>query len=490
MADSPNNSVSQSQPADAEKSMAQIIAELSPDERAAILEGYDVEQLLWDWEFWARPSQTAPDGDWLVWLIMAGRGFGKSRSGAEWVREQVKYTNRGRQRVALVGRTTGDARDVMVEGPSGIMNVSPPSELPDYEPSKRRLTWPSGAVGTTFSADEPSLLRGPEFDLAWADELAAWRRMPDDSGLTAWDNLRFATRRGNHPRILATTTPKRSPVMRALIAEAEENPGRVQVTHGSTLENVGNISPDQLAALMGVYKGTNLELQELFGQMLGEQEGALWTEEILEDTRLGILPNGAPLRCVGVDPSVAERPTDECGIVVCAATAERDLYKRRGWILEDASILGSPDVWAQRVVEVARKWGCPVVAEVNQGGALIKQAIQTIDPSIKVLEVHSKYGKQLRAEPVVMAYQQKRIYHVGYMAELESQMLNWIPGEGHSPDRIDALVHALTALMIKPPAGFMGGHISARSAAVERRIPRQTFARGVRSKSGRGFTVR
>jgi phage terminase large subunit-like protein len=178
---------------------------------------------------------------------------------------------------------------------------------------------------------------------------------------------------------------------------------------------------------------------------------------------------GVPLRVIGVDPSVAENPRDECGIVVCAATSEHDLYKRQAWVLEDASVLGSPETWANKVVEMARKWGCPVVAEVNQGGALVRNAINAIDPNIKVLEVHSKYGKALRAEPVTLAYEQKRVHHVGYLGDLESQMTSWIPGDGgKSPDRVDALVHALTALLIKPPSGFTGGKITARSAASRR----------------------
>jgi len=204
--------------------------------------------------------------------------------------------------------------------------------------------------------------------------------------------------------------------------------------------------------------------------MLDSVEGALWTEELIEAGRQGAMPLGIPLRVIGVDPSVAENPRDECGIVVCASTSDRDLYKRQAWVLEDASILGSPTVWAQKVVEMARKWGCPVVAEVNQGGALVKNAIHTIDPNIVVLEVHSKYGKALRAEPVTLAYEQNRVHHVGYLGDLESQMYSWIPGEGKSPDRVDALVHALTALLIKPPSGFTGGKITAKSMG-SRKIP-------------------
>jgi phage terminase large subunit-like protein len=219
-----------------------------------------------------------------------------------------------------------------------------------------------------------------------------------------------------------------------------------------------------------VYEGTRLAQQELYGEMLSDVEGALWTPDLIDRSRETTLPMGTPLRVVAVDPSVAENPRDECGIIVCASTGERDLYKRNSWVLEDATVHGSPDVWANKVVQMARKWGCPVVAEVNQGGALVRNAINTIDPSIKVLEVHSKHGKALRAEPITLAYEQGRVHHVGYLADLESQMISWIPGEGKSPDRVDALVHALTALLIKPPAGFVGGKITARSLA-HRKLP-------------------
>ena len=269
--------------------------------------------------------------------------------------------------------------------------------------------------------------------------------------------------------MMITTTPKRVPLLYSLLKEAETT-GRVAITRGSTLDNSGNLSQAYLDAILGVYQGTRLAAQELYGEMLSDVEGALWTMELIDKGREMVMPQGVPLRVIGVDPSVAENPRDECGIIVCASTGDRDLYKRQSWILEDASILGSPTVWAQKVVAMARKWGCPVVAEVNQGGALVRNAINTIDPTVKVLEVHSKYGKALRAEPITLAYEQGRVHHVGYMGDLEAQMASWIPGEGKSPDRVDALVHALTALLIKPPAGFMGGRITAKSPG-QRKLP-------------------
>ena len=458
------------------KSLAQIIAAMPDEERAQVLAGLDPDALQWDWSFWGRPEQQRPEGDdWNIWMYLAGRGAGKTRTASEWVREEAKYTNTGQRRFALVARTAADVRDVIVEGESGIINVTPHSERPLYEPSKRRLTWPNGNTATCFTADEPDSLRGPQFTHAWGDEVAAWRQTPDGAGLTAFENLRIGTRLGQNPKIMITTTPKRVPLLYELLREAETHPGKVIITKGSTMDNTGNLSQAYMDGILGVYEGTRLAAQELYGEMLSDVEGALWTVELIDRTRQMSAMN-APLRVIGVDPSVAENPRDECGIVVVSSTADRDLYKRQSWVLEDASILGSPDVWANRVVAMARKWGCPVVAEVNQGGALVRNAINTIDPSVKVLEVHSKYGKALRAEPITLAYEQDRVHHVGYLADLESQMTAWIPGEGKSPDRVDALVHALTALLIKPPAGFVGGRITAKSPA-GRKIPniRNTF---------------
>jgi len=451
------------------QSFMEKISLLSPEEKAAVLADLDPDLLLWDWHSWARPEQQPPEGDWNIWIYLAGRGAGKTRAAAEWVREEAKYTNTGQRRFALVARTAADVRDVIVEGESGIMNVTPPSERPLYEPSKRRLTWPNGNTATCFTADEPDSLRGPQFSHAWGDEVAAWRQTPDAAGMTAFDNLRVGTRLGANPKIMITTTPKRVPLLYSLLEE-EKKGKKVVVTRGSTMDNSGNLSSAYLDTILGVYEGTRLAKQELYGEMLDSIEGALWTIEMIGKGRQNLLPAHTPLRVIGVDPSVAENPRDSCGIVVCASTADRDLYKRHAWVLEDATIHGSPEVWANKVVEMARRWGAPVIAEVNQGGALVTNAINAIDPNVKVFEVHSKHGKQLRAEPVVLAYEQERVHHIGYIAELEDEMTAWIPGEGKSPDRVDALVHALTALLIKPPKGFIGGKLTAKSPAA-RRLP-------------------
>jgi len=467
------------------KSVMEQIALLSEEERRAVLEDINMDALVWDWSAWGRPEQFPPKGDdWAIWMYLAGRGAGKTRAAAEWIREKAKDTSQGQIRFALVARTAADVRDVIVEGESGIISVSPPSERPLYEPSKRRLTWPNGNTATCFTADEPDGLRGPQFHYAWADEIAAWRQSPDAAGMTSWDNLRVACRLGRAPQIICTTTPKRVPVLYNLLSEAEKT-GRVVVSRGSTLDNAGNLSSTYLEAITGVYAGTRLAAQELYGEMLSDVEGALWTIELIDQSRETAFPIGSPLRVVGVDPSVAENPRDECGIVVCASTGERDLYRRHAWVLEDATIHGPPEQWANKVVDMARKYSCPVVAEVNQGGALVTNAIRAIDPRVTVLEVHSKNGKALRAEPVTLAYEQKRVHHINYLADLESQMCAWIPGEGKSPDRVDALVHALTALLIKPPQGFVGGKITAKSPAA-RRLPN---FRGGSGGSGRGARI-
>lgn len=467
------------------KSQAQIIAELPEAQRREVLAGLDPDALLHDWHFWARPEQLFPEDDsWDIGLFLAGRGAGKTRSAAEWVREKARDTSQGHMRFLLVARTAADVRQVVVTGESGILEVSPPSERPEYKPTVRELIWPNGNTAFCTSADEPDSLRGVQAHYAWGDEVAAWRQPTMEGELSAWDNLRFATRLGRNPQIVATTTPKRVKLLYDLLKEKEKT-GRVFITRGSTYDNRGNLPKSVLDSLTGMYGGTRVGLQELYGEMLDAVEGALWTDEIIMNAQ-GPGPEYTPLRIVGVDPSVAENPGDECGIVVCASSGDADLYKRQAYVLEDASVKGAPDVWAKEVARVAKKYGCPVVAEINQGGALVANAIHQIDPSIQVLTVHARQGKQLRAEPVTLAYEQGRVTHVTGrgLERLETQMTGWVPGEGKSPDRVDALVHALTALLIQPPSGFIGGRLSAKSFA-RRQIPIQRIQRPTR-----GFRVR
>jgi len=439
------------------QSLAQVVATLPYEQRLEALEGVDLASLEHDWSFWGRPEQRPPEDDsWHIYVMMSGRGAGKSRSGAEFVRH--KAISQPRSRGLLLARTVADARDVMVEGESGLMNIHPPSEMPTYEPSKRRVTWPNGSVATLFSAENPDQLRGPQGDYSWVDELATHSMLKGVDGLTSWDNLKIATRLGGHPQIFVTTTPKRVPVIKEIIDEAQEPNSTTIVVRGSTSDNAGNLADDYLKFIYGRFGGTRLGQQELEGMYLEALEGALWNEGDIDKGRLLQKLFAVPsLRVVAVDPTVAERPGDECGIVVVGSTSERIISRRTGYVLEDASLLGSPNQWAKVVVATARKWNAPVVAEINQGGALVSQNIRALDPNIRVFGVSAKHGKALRAEPISNLYEQAivRVRHVGYFPDLELQMTNWLPGEvKNSPDRLDALVHGLTALMIKPPKGF------------------------------------
>lgn len=449
----------------AEQSLAQTVALLPQSEQDAILAELDQEELAYDPQFWLRPAQLRPinEDDWSLAVVVSGRGFGKTRSMCEWARKKAQgHPTRG----AFVARTAADTRDVLVTGESGILAVCPPSERPVYESSKRLLTWPNGTTALCFSSEAPDQLRGPQFDWAVADELASWKYLPDESGLTAWDNLRLATRLGLNPQIFAGTTPKRTPFMRSLL-KAEETEERVLVIRGSTNDNKGNLSKTYLDMIYGLYKGTALAQQELDGVMLEDVDGALWAEELIEEFRVTVLPQmKRPMVAVGVDPSVSEKPGDETGIVVAVVDAAiRDMYKRHAYILSDASLQAPPELWASVLAGEARRFGgAPVIAETNQGGGLIKAVLTGIDPTIRVLPVHSRHGKAIRAEPIVLAAQQGRVHHVGYFPELEDQLTTWIPDETRkSPDRLDAYVHVLTALMVKQPEGLYGGSVRAYS---------------------------
>lgn len=446
------------------QSLAERVASLPPDLRAEALKDLDASRLQFSAEFWLRPEQLPPPPPWNRWYIVSGRGFGKTRAGAEWVRRQAReYPG---TRIALVARTAADVRDTMVQGPSGIIAVTPPSEQPLYEPSKRRLTWPNGSSAWLHTSDAPDSLRGPAFEFSWADEVATWSYLPDASGLTAWENLVLATREGDTPQIVATTTPRRTPFVKDLIA-AETDP-MVIVTRGSTMDNAANLPDSYLSSIVGKYAGTHLAQQELEGILLEAVEGALLTQEIIDANRTLDAPP-LPLIVVAVDPSVAERPRDEAGIVVVGATAERELHRRHAYVLEDASLLGSPDAWTRAVVQAAHKWHTPlVVCEQNQGGQLVTNAIRAIDPHLKVVGVHARQGKMTRAEPVALAAEQGRVHHVGWFPDLESEWTGWEPGQSLSPGRLDASTWGITALLIRPPEGLNWGRLRAHSPAAAR----------------------
>jgi len=419
-----------------DRSVFERLARQPAEERERLIASLTQEQrrsLLFDWSVWRRPKQATPHGDWRVWLILAGRGFGKTRTGAEFIREQV---DRGTyKRIALVGATAADVRDTMIEGESGLLAVFPPEQRPRYEPSKRRITFHNGATAVAFSADEPDRLRGPNHDLAWADELAAWRY--DD----AWDQLMLGLRLGDHPRVVVTTTPRPVPIIRRL---ARSTDGTVHVTTGSTYENAGNLAADFIAEMKRRYEGTRLGRQELEAQILDDVEGALWERDMIDACRVTDTP---PLKriVVAIDPAVTSgEDADETGIIVAGVGTDGDAY-----ILDDRTMRASPNDWASAAVAAYHRHRADmIVAEANNGGDLVESVLKAVDPRVPVRLVRASRGKRTRAEPVAALYEQARAHHAGFFPDLEDQLCSWVPDIGSSPDRLDALVWALTELVI------------------------------------------
>ncbi|OCX67050.1 ATP-binding protein [Thioclava sp. SK-1] len=409
--------------------------------------------LPWLFEFWALPHQIPPNGAWKSWVIMGGRGAGKTRAGAEWVRAQVESDTPlepGRaSRVALVGETFDQVRDVMVMGESGILACSPPDRRPAWEAGRRRLVWPNGAVATCYSAHEPEALRGPQFDAAWVDELAKWKKAED-----TWDMLQFALRLGRHPQQVVTTTPRNVPVLKAIL----NNPSTV-VTHAPTDANRAYLADSFLAEVHARYNGSRLGRQELDGVLLEDLEDALWTGPQLEGLRVDRVPDLDRI-VVAVDPAVTGGArSDECGIVVAGVqTNGGGPLDWRGFILADCTVRGKPTDWAKAAIAAMERFRADrLVAEVNQGGDLIEQVVRQVDPLVPFTALRATCAKTARAEPVAALYEQGRMRHhrAGMLGQLEDQMCAMTPhgfaGKG-SPDRVDALVWAVTDLMIAPAA--------------------------------------
>lgn len=403
----------------------------------ADLSDAEAEELLWDWRFWARPNQLAPPGDWLTWVINAGRGFGKTRAGAEWVREQVEA---GRQRIALIGETYKDLVEVMCYGDSGLASVFPPHQQPKIVANPNvQVTFYTGAIALGYNATQPAQLRGPQFDAAWCDELAKWKRARE-----TWDMLQFGLRLGDRPQALVTTTPRPIPVLREILSD----PTTV-TTRGSTFDNAGNLAESFLKKIRDRYEGTRLGRQELEAEMLDDLPGALWARAAFDTHRRKDAPDLSRI-VVAVDPSGTggeEDDGDSIGIVVAARGVDG-----RGYVLADRTCKLSPDGWGRRAVQAYREFKADrIIAERNFGGAMVEHVIRTVDKTVSYREVVASRGKVARAEPVAALYEQGRVSHVGTHTDLEDQMCLIGPdgfvGEG-SPDRADALVWALTELML------------------------------------------
>ena len=408
--------------------------------------------ILGDWPTFAHDHQLPPPGDWRVWLLMGGRGAGKTRAGAEWVRALALGLGSGQAeakgrtatgRIALVGETFADVREVMVEGVSGLLSVHSKAERPHWVPTRRRLEWPNGAVAQAFSSEDPEALRGPQFDGAWCDELAKWRHAEE-----TFDMLQFGLRLGDDPRQLVTTTPRPVPLLKRLLGL----PGTT-VTHAPTRANAPFLAPGFLEAVVSRYAGTRLGRQELDGELIEDRPDALWSRDRLETLRVDRAPQEMSRIVIAVDPPASSgRRSDACGIVAAGLGADGLAY-----VLADRSMARArPSDWAAAATGLWHGLHADcLVAEVNQGGEMVAEVIAGADAGVPVRQVRATRGKFSRAEPVAMLYDQDRIRHVGTMPELEDEMVDFGPtglSSGRSPDRLDALVWALTELLLGPRA--------------------------------------
>jgi phage terminase large subunit-like protein len=421
----------------------QFLGQLSPDEALAI---------LYDWHTWARPNQlqpqTPPEGvPWYVWMLLGGRGMGKTKTGAETLREWAEATQKGEpERFAIIGQTAADVRDVMLQGESGILTISPPWFMPTYEASRRRLMWPNGTFAILFSGDSPDQLRGPQFHKAWVDELAKYL-YPQET----WDNLEFGLRLGSNPQAIVTTTPRPIPIIKSMVEDEQ-----VHVTRGSSYENISNLAPSFIRRVIRKYEGTRVGRQELHAEVLTDMPGALWTYEMIEKCRVTRIPEMVRI-VVAVDPAVsASEDSDETGIVVCGFGVDG-----LGYVLRDYSGRYSPEAWAQKAIDAYYDYTADrIVAEVNNGGDLVETVIRSKDSRVSYKDVHASRGKIRRAEPIAALYERGMVRHHGQFAAMEDQMTTYNPAEAQtpterrrtkmlSPDRMDAMVWGFTELMLK-----------------------------------------
>lgn len=409
---------------------------------------------LYDWKFWRRPDQTTPTHrPWSFWLLNAGRGSGKTRTGAEQVREWAEEAARNKApiQMALIAETKADVRDVLIQGPSGLLRISPPWHYPRYEPSNRHLIWPDGTLAILFSGDEPNQLRGPQFHKAWVDELAKYQ-YPEE----AWDMLEFSLRLGDNPQAVITTTPRPIKKMRELLTDDPD----VVVSTTSSYRNMANLSPKYIERVIRRYEGTRLGEQEIYARLLADTPGALWKLGLIEATRVAKVPELVRI-VIGVDPAVTSHPgrgrshrqeetnedeSNETGIVVCGLDA-----RGHGYVWRDASGIHTPNEWALRVANLfVNHRADRIVAERNNGGDLVAYTMHTVAPNLPVKLVWASRGKFARAEPIAALYEQHRIHHVGVLSELEDEMTTWTPDVTEwSPDRMDAMVWAMTELFFE-----------------------------------------
>ena len=410
------------------KSLQTLLTKIDQDPDIKIKQGY------YDWRspLNARPKQVAPEGEWTNWLILAGRGFGKTRTGAEWIRERVE--NGIAKRIAIIGKTPADVRDVMIEGESGLVSISPPWNKPDYQPSRRRIVWENGATAHIFSSYEPDQLRGPQFDTAWCDELASWE-YPQET----WDNLMFGLRLGENPQVCITTTPRPLKLLKNI-----RDSNNTVLTSGSSYENRANLNKNFFDIILEKYKGTRLGQQEIHAEILEESEGALWKREWFDECRVQELPEDLERIVVAIDPAVtATKTSDETGIVVVGKDHDGKYY-----VLEDRSGRFSPNGWAEVAISLYDKYSADkIIAETNNGGQFVEYTLKTKSDDIPFKAVHASRGKRVRAEPIASLYEQKKVFHYGLLNTLEDQLCNWEALSGDPcPDRLDALVWGMTEL--------------------------------------------